>query len=396
MQRPTNTPELAGARCGLRLSNDGKQSTHREQIFRDLDMHPFRFASLLALLATILLGVNSPRVFSQTVGEEPILPQNLLKLIHTPEVQKELGLEDDARLLNVLREIDRIWWPSRLLPEAKQVETTQELDKRLLDALGEILPPTKLRRLREIEIQSQGTRALLRNDVGEAIELEPKQLRTIKTAFLVTDSLARQLNNKPGGDADVEKQLGTAREKEQSLLDRLLSSSQRKGLAKLIGEPLNVKNLNRIYPLAPELIESDEWAGTGRTTLEAERGKVVLVHFYAFQCHNCVANFKHYNRWHESLSNKGVTVIGIQTPETNAERDSKLVQRAAMEQGFEFPVLIDLKNSNWDAWGNTMWPTVYVVDKKGYIRTWWQGELNWQGATGDETIEKLVDQLLME
>lgn len=359
-------------------------------------MHPFRIASLLVLVATIFLGVNSARACSQSVGEEPLVPQNLLKLIHTPEVQRELGLEDDARLLNVLREIDHNWWPSRLLPEAKQVETTQELEKRLLDELSQILTPAKIKRLREIEIQSQGTRALLRQDISEAVALEPKQLRTIETAFLATDSLARQLSAKPGGDADLEKQLRAAREKEQSVLDRLLSSSQRKALAKVIGEPLSLRNLKRIYPLAPELIDSKEWAGTGRTTLEAERGKVVLVHFYAFQCHNCVANFKHYNRWHESLSTKGVTVIGIQTPETSAERDSKLVQKAAKEQGFGFPVLIDLENSNWDAWGNTMWPTVYVVDKKGYVRSWWQGELNWQGATGDQTIESLVDELLRE
>ncbi|MFO1001296.1 MAG: redoxin domain-containing protein [Planctomycetaceae bacterium] len=359
-------------------------------------MHPFRTASFLVLLAAILLGLDSNRGFSQAVDKEPLVPQNLLKLIHTPEVQKVLELEDDPRLLNLLREIDRIWWPSRLLPEAKQIETTRELENRLLDALSQISTPAMVRRLQEIEIQSQGTRALLRQDVSESVKLEPKQLRTIKTAFRATDLLARQLNAKPGGDADLEKQLRTAREKEQILLDRLLSSSQRKALANVIGEPLSLRNLKRIYPLAPELIDSNEWAGTGRTTLEAERGKVVLVHFYAFQCHNCVANFKHYNRWHESLSTKGVTVIGIQTPETSAERDSKLVQKAAKEQGFGFPVLIDLENSNWDAWGNTMWPTVYVVDKKGYIRSWWQGELNWQGATGDQTIEALVDELLLE
>jgi peroxiredoxin len=359
-------------------------------------MNPFRAAILLPLIATILLGMDSNQAFSQTPDEEPLVPQNLLKLIHTPEVQKELGLEDDARLLNILREIDRKWWPSCLLPEAKQVESTRELEDHLFETLSQFLTPAKISRLREIEIQSLGTRALLRKDVGEAVELGPKELRTIKTAFLATDSLTRQLNKIPGGDTDLEKQLRVAREKEQSLFTRLLSSSQRQRLGELIGEPLNLKNLKRIYPLAPELIDSDEWAGIGRTTLEAERGKVVLVHFYAFQCHNCVANFKHYNRWHESLSTRGVTVIGIQTPETSSERDSKLVQRAAKEQGFRFPVLIDLKNSNWDAWGNTMWPTVYVVDKKGYIRSWWQGELNWQGATGDQTIETLVDQLLME
>ena len=43
-----------------------------------------------------------------------------------------------------------------------------------------------------------------------------------------------------------------------------------------------------------------------------------------------------------------------------------------------------------------MWPTIYIVDEKGYIRSWWQGERNWQGATGDQSIEKMVDELLME
>jgi len=43
-----------------------------------------------------------------------------------------------------------------------------------------------------------------------------------------------------------------------------------------------------------------------------------------------------------------------------------------------------------------MWPTVYVVDRRGYIRMWWQGELNWQGATGDQTITDFVQGLLEE
>ncbi|MBL8873952.1 MAG: hypothetical protein JNK90_29525, partial [Planctomycetaceae bacterium] len=45
---------------------------------------------------------------------------------------------------------------------------------------------------------------------------------------------------------------------------------------------------------------------------------------------------------------------------------------------------------------NTMWPTVYVIDKRGYIRHWWQGELNWQGATGDKVIEDVVEAALKE
>ena len=43
-----------------------------------------------------------------------------------------------------------------------------------------------------------------------------------------------------------------------------------------------------------------------------------------------------------------------------------------------------------------MWPCVYVVDKQGYVRMWWAGELNWEGATGDKKIEQAVDALLAE
>ena len=359
-------------------------------------MSPLRVASASTLIAISLFCLVPGRVFSQSPELEPLVPQNLLKLIHTPEIQKELGLADDTRLLDILRKIDSVWWPSRILPEAKQMETTRELEQQLRDALTGILPPEKMRRLRELELQSQGTRVLLRPDVVEVIGLDAKEQRTIRTTCLETDAIAGQLNQKPGGDADLEKQLRAVREKEQRQLNSLLTSSRRRDLGKIVGKPFPMTELKRIYPLAPELVDSGEWTGTGRTTLESERGKVVLVHFYAFQCHNCVANFKHYNRWHSSLSRKGVTVIGIQTPETSAERDPERVKQAAIQQGFEFPVLIDLKNSNWDAWGNTMWPTVYVIDRHGYIRSWWQGELNWEGATGDQTIETLVDELLLE
>jgi len=131
-------------------------------------------------------------------------------------------------------------------------------------------------------------------------------------------------------------------------------------------------------------------------TMASLKGNVVLVHFYAFQCHNCHANFGIYRRWHDELTAKGVVVVGIQTPETKSERDPDAVKAAAAERDLKFPVMVDLESKNWNAWGNTMWPTVYVVDKQGYLRHWWQGELNWKGATADKTIEDLVETLLAE
>ena len=66
-------------------------------------MRPFRAASVFLVVVTALFCVGSKRALSQAVEAEPLIPQNLLKLVHTPEVQRDLGLEGDARMLDVLR-----------------------------------------------------------------------------------------------------------------------------------------------------------------------------------------------------------------------------------------------------------------------------------------------------
>ena len=358
-------------------------------------MRIFHHAFLAILpITTFLYGTTS---YGEDSSKKPIVPQTLLKLIHTPEVQKELGFQpEDEKLLAVLREIDGPWWRSRNLPEEKQQAIISELEKQLLKELKGLLSEDKIKRLREIEVQSQGSRSLLRGGIAKTVGLSNTQNQEIQKIFLDTDQVARKLVENPKDRSEIEPKLIIARETEQKRLNEILKSAQRTSLAKLIGKPFDTVSLKRVYPLAPELIDSGEWTGGEPTTLADQRGKVALVHFYAFQCHNCVANFDHYNRWQESLVSLGVTVIGIQTPETPAERNVSLVKAAAREKGFQFPVLIDVSSKNWDAWGNTMWPTVYVVDKNGYIRWLWQGELNWQGATGDKSIEKLVDELIAE
>lgn len=358
-----------------------------------MNLYKCVFLTMISALTCLPFGL----AISEEPQQSPVIPQTLLKLIHAPEVQVELGLEpDDDKLLDLLREIDGPWWRSRNLPEEKQREVVGELEKQLLAGLKGLLKEDKIKRLREIEVQSQGLRSLLRAGVAKAVGLSNSQIQEIQKVFLETDKLARKLSGNPKDRSGSEKELTAARETEQRRLTELLTPAQRMSLGKLIGKPFDTASLKRIYPLAPELIDSGEWTEGKPTTLADQRGKVVLVHFYAFQCHNCVANFDHYNRWQKSLASRGVSVIGIQTPETSAERNISLVKAAAKEKGFRFPVLIDLENKNWDAWSNTMWPTVYVVDKQGYIRSWWQGELNWQGATGDKSIETLVDQLLAE
>ncbi len=148
---------------------------------------------------------------------------------------------------------------------------------------------------------------------------------------------------------------------------------------------------------APELQESGPWINADKPLrLSDLRGKVVVLHFYAFGCINCKNNYSVYLDWQDSFKDENVAIIGIQTPETKAEYDIDLIRQRAEEAGFTFPILADIEKNNWQAWGNSMWPSVYVLDKQGYIREFWPGELRWEGATGDKYLQQQIEKLMKE
>jgi hypothetical protein len=62
----------------------------------------------------------------------------------------------------------------------------------------------------------------------------------------------------------------------------------------------------------------------------------------------------------------------------------------------KFPIAVDNETRNWEAWKNKVWPTVYVVDRRGVVRYGWEGELNDKGQKGEETVRKVIDSLLAE
>ena len=86
----------------------------------------------------------------------------------------------------------------------------------------------------------------------------------------------------------------------------------------------------------------------------------------------------------------------MHTPETAGEAKVDRVRQKVKENGFVFPVAIDNKLSNWQAWGNRCWPSVYLIDKRGAVRYCWDGELNYRGVKGEEIMRKKIAELLAE
>jgi thiol-disulfide isomerase/thioredoxin len=373
-----------------------------------------RFLRRLVVAATLVASLVAP---ARSIAQPPAapakpadtrlpnnpaayVPQVILPLLHTPQVQAELGIEGAklGQLEQLFATVDGDWWRARNLPPAEQRAAITKVEKAVKTWLTGALSRERLVRLADLERRAQGGRVLLREDVAEVVGLEPAQQEKLLAAARATESAAAALGRvfqTGGGQGDLEKAaLLAARERELKLPGDLLSEEQQKEWRRLVGAPFDTVTLDRIYPMAPEIAPSATWINAKPLALAGLRGKVVILHFYAFECVNCQRNLPIYAEWHRAFADKGVVVIGVQTPETEAEKDSGKVIAAAKEAGIDYPVVFDGDSATWKAWGNTMWPTVYVIDQQGYLRVWWQGELQGPGGKGDEVISTAVEKLL--
>ena len=104
----------------------------------------------------------------------------------------------------------------------------------------------------------------------------------------------------------------------------------------------------------------------------------------------------HFKSWNEAFGSKGLVVIGIHTPETAQEKDLSTVRKKVKELGVTYPVVIDAKAECWNSFGTAWWPSLFLVDKKGFVRQWWYGELNGKEDKGEERFRKKIEELLAE
>ncbi len=147
------------------------------------------------------------------------------------------------------------------------------------------------------------------------------------------------------------------------------------------------------YPVvrAPEFIGSQkDWINSKPLSMKKLRGKVVVIDFWEYTCVNCIRTFPYLKEWYKRYHDKGLEVVAIHTPEFAFAKKRENVMQAAKEFGFEFPVLNDSENKNWNAYANQYWPRKYLINKDGKIIYDHAGE----GGYGD--FELKIQQALKE
>jgi len=141
--------------------------------------------------------------------------------------------------------------------------------------------------------------------------------------------------------------------------------------------------------IAPALAPGD-WINSEPLKLENLRGRVVLVEFWTFGCINCRNTLPFVRSWHDRYREKGLTVIGVHSPEFAEERIVENLRRQVISLRINYPVVSDNDYQTWNAYDVQAWPTMFLIDKQGRIRWKHIGEGDY-----DET-EHVIQKLLAE
>jgi peroxiredoxin len=352
---------------------------------------------MLVLGAALSSLVPGPAAFGAQAapasGGTIAIPNPATALLYARSVQRELGLDEEhvAAVQAAASTVDLPLWRLRHLPAEQRDEAARPLLRQLRQRLSGILSARQIERFDQIVLQAHGISGLLHPETAARLRLSPTQVGAIQriVAALNERLVAWQRTR------DLAQAQQIRAQAEQEML-AVLDTQQRRTLAALTGPPCDMSRVRNVACRAPELRGVETWINSSPVTLAQLRGKVVALHFYAFGCVNCVRNLPYYNGWHARFSSDRFAVIGIHRPETEQERDISAVRGKAIEAGMKYPIAIDNQSQNWDAWDNRVWPSVYLIDRNGFVRYWWYGELNWQGTEGEKWMRARLAELLAE
>ena len=139
---------------------------------------------------------------------------------------------------------------------------------------------------------------------------------------------------------------------------------------------------------APELAGRGGWVNTpGPLSLEALRGRIVLLDFWTFCCANCLHVLDELRDLEHRYADV-LVVVGVHSPKFAHEAEHDAVVAAVERYDVRHPVLDDPDLATWRQYAVRAWPTLVVVDPEGYVIAQASGEGHASGL--EEVVQRLV------
>lgn len=146
----------------------------------------------------------------------------------------------------------------------------------------------------------------------------------------------------------------------------------------------------RGFAPAPEFPDGLPWLNvSGPLTLQALRGKVVVLDFWTYGCINCLHVAEELKELERRFGDR-LAVISVHTPKFENERNLAALRRNVLRYGLRHPVLQDEDYLLMKAYGAPAWPTLAVIDPAGRYVARLVGEGNLDRLT--RIVEYLIEQ----
>lgn len=120
-------------------------------------------------------------------------------------------------------------------------------------------------------------------------------------------------------------------------------------------------------------------------SLVRQRGRVVLVNFWASWCEPCRAEMPSLQALADTTEPERLAVVGI-----NYQENTLRVKSFAERMGIRFPLLLDQDGGAARAWTRRIFPTTVLVGPDGRPRQVITGEMDWAGADARRLLDPLL------
>jgi Thioredoxin like C-terminal domain/AhpC/TSA family len=142
---------------------------------------------------------------------------------------------------------------------------------------------------------------------------------------------------------------------------------------------------------APEFPSDIEWVNVPFLPMSTLLGRsVALVWFWDYCSLNALRALPYLQEWHRRYGEHGLRVIGIHSPQFEFGAEREKVAEAVRRLDVEFAVAPDPEFAIWRQYGNEVWPSLYMWDRRGVLRHYHFGE------GGYEETELAIQLLLNE
>ena len=145
---------------------------------------------------------------------------------------------------------------------------------------------------------------------------------------------------------------------------------------------------------APAFPPSLAWLNTAHPLrLQDLRGKFVLLDFWTYCCINCMHILPDLERLEEKYADE-LVVVGVHSAKFPNERGTEHIRDAILRYGIKHPVVNDHRFEIWQQYAAHAWPTLYLIDPRGYI----VGKMAGEGVFEpfDETLQRLIPEFERE